>query len=562
MGAGWDEIVDIDIAASYVASPFSGSLDDPTQARLPMYFVYMGTSVLPGDMLWIARLMSVLLGIGCLLGTYACARELDARAAGLLACVLLAVNPFFLAFSRVALTESGIYEATLGIWWCYFMLRLRNLTVSSIIWFGIMSGLLVSTKFTGIALLPLAVVALFRAKENGAERRVDSNPKPALTAFGIAALTAIPILWLILVARQPGLAKATSTGVDISAVLALYTICMAVYLGCLALLISRRTALLSFPLATIVFLAVTISTVLLFPPPHFINTGILGSFLERMFDRSPMDIPLIMDKTVFLMMCLLLKPGPVLGSILLFSPFVVLALKKMNLQSALLVATVCLWFVAAVMTDWLQVFYCMPLLPVLTVLAASCLCKLLQMSRRTALAILVVCLMATGIDLGRSFPDFNLNGFQWIGPRAVFGFTPLGYVAVGTVGYDGVFQALKYVDSRINYGETVVTYFPNQMPHHLVRHVAGDSDFTLIDGKNPARKNAYENADYVISTIETETLAKLDIDSYPRLFKSRQYSLYDPVVLDQRFERVFTVDRAFGLTIASVWKRKKRASLD
>jgi hypothetical protein len=378
----------------------------------------------------------------------------------------------------------------------------------------------------------------------------------ALTVLGIVSLTAIPFLWLALVAGQPGLVKVTSAGIDISAVVALYVICIAIYLGCLALLITRRTMLLAFPIAVIVFLAVAISTVLLFPPPHFINTSILGSFLGRV-NRAPMEIPWMMNKARFLLLCLWLKPGPMLGSILLLSPFAVLVLKNTNLQAGLLIATACLWLVASVMTDWLQVFYCMPLLPVLTVLAASSLCKLELAKRHTGLAILAVCFIATGVDLARSFPDFNLNGYQWIGPRAVLGFTPLGYVAVGSVAYDGVSQTLEYVGSRTHPGEIVVAYFPGKIPNHVVKYVNGDKNFTLIDGKEPARRNAYENADFVISMIETETLAKLDIDSYPHLFKTRQHTLYDPIVLDDRFERVFTVDRAFGLTIASVWKRKR-----
>jgi hypothetical protein len=113
LGLGWDEAADLQIARAYLTPSgllFGLPLDE-SQTRLPMFSVALVYRVISVSNLLIARCTSVMLGGLAVLGTFAYGKLEFGPKAGLLAAGLLALNPYFLSFARLAFTASDVYLA-------------------------------------------------------------------------------------------------------------------------------------------------------------------------------------------------------------------------------------------------------------------------------------------------------------------------------------------------------------------------------------------------------------------------------------------------------------------
>jgi hypothetical protein len=190
-----------------------------------------------------------------------------------------------------------------------------------------------------------------------------------------------------------------------------------------------------------------------------------------------------------------------------------------------------------------------PLLPLMAVLGSDLLVDIGRARRgvAAALAILIGAELAWSYKL--TYPDLNLNGYQWLGARYVGGRSTLGYRAIGQVGEDGVEQILRWSLGSIPPGARVASYLPAQ---HIVGAILVDPRFDLLNGLT--HPEAMNDADYVLTSLNGDLVGgdgPLDPEGDP--FK---YPLYDRARLEREFAPEFSVRRAFELEVATVWRRR------
>lgn len=145
------------------------------------------------------------------------------------------------------------------------------------------------------------------------------------------------------------------------------------------------------------------------------------------------------------------------------------------------------------------------------------------------------------------YPDYHLNGYQWLGERPFFGRSSIGYRSIVYVPSDGVEQVMEWLNANAEAGQVAQLYVE---PWHIVNYLAPDPAYELTDG---FEESLAANPDYVVIHIgaviwqgEGTDNPQGSIFRYP----------FDPEVLSNEYEQVFVVRRAFDLEVASVWKRK------
>jgi len=147
LGIGWDEATDLAITQAYQSPKgmLLGHPWDPSQTRLPMFTVALVFQLFGTDSLYTARLVSVIVGGLTLLGIFLYGRESFISGTGLLAAGLLAINPYFLSFARLAFTESDIYLGCTLTWFLLFTARvLRSPSLGNALLSGIFLGFSIS----------------------------------------------------------------------------------------------------------------------------------------------------------------------------------------------------------------------------------------------------------------------------------------------------------------------------------------------------------------------------------------------------------------------------------
>ncbi len=187
-GISWDEQTDLLITRAYLAAPggwLTGSPLDPSQTRLPMAAVALVYALLGRQGLTTARLVSVLAGGFTLLGVFLYGKRRFGALQGVLACWLLSISPFFLAFARVAFTETDIYLACAFIWLLIGIARYQDRpSFARAAWVGLLLGLSLSVKFTSLAVIPAAWFAVLASSQRRARKLAQ-----ACLMTGLAALT-------------------------------------------------------------------------------------------------------------------------------------------------------------------------------------------------------------------------------------------------------------------------------------------------------------------------------------------------------------------------------------
>jgi hypothetical protein len=146
-----------------------------------------------------------------------------------------------------------------------------------------------------------------------------------------------------------------------------------------------------------------------------------------------------------------------------------------------------------------------------------------------------------------SYPDYHLNGYQWLGARPFFGRSSVGYRSIVYVPLDGVQQAMEWLNSHAGRGQVVLLYAG---PWYIIETLAPDPVYTPINGFTGSFDS---KPDFVVihigSTIrqgEGSDTPEENIFEYP----------FDYGILQREYEKVFSVQRAFSLEMASIWKRK------
>ncbi len=544
-GIGWDEQVDQDIARSYGSAQygwFSGSGFDASQSRLPMYLGGIVFAATGRDSLLLSRVLTVVMGALTLACVILLGRQVFGPGAGELAGLLLATSPFFLSFSRVAFTESDLFVTAFlaGFLICMEALR-RTREIGWTLASGLALGGAISSKLTAgsFVLLALALPWLCKGRwDDGAGAPLPRREGRSLWAATLVLLSGIATVWwwgCLRMVRGSTAPKA--------AWFPLALLWTAIALG----MLRRRHHRLPARAVGAWIAAYAIATFFLIPPVHLTEPDLLVGMLRRAFhdllagEGSPGQF------AVFYAACLVFKSSPVVGAALLASPAAALWQARRRHELRLLLAALLLYGLVLLKLPLAQTFYLVPLLPVLALLAADQACR---WRARPAL-IAAAGLVAFGwlaVDMARCYPDFNLNGYQYLGERRLAGRATLGYRGVAQVTTDGTEQVLRWTADHAEPGSTVATYL---LASHIV-HAAGLPGVTLENGLR-SQADLLAGADYAVIALGS-TLAD-DRGTDP--LEATIYDLpYDPDILQRQFSRVFSVRRAFGLEVASVWKRR------
>ncbi len=553
-GISWDEQTDIKIARSYISQPggwFTGSNDDPSQTRLPMYVVALVYALTGTDDLLTARLVSAFLGGLTIVGVYVfCKRETDERR-GLLAAAILATSPFFLSFARVAFTETDIFVACVFAWLLVGVSNLRiKRTVGSTVVAAITLGLAISTKFTALYLFP--AVLLNALTWPGPQRGLERLRWRDLLGVGILFVIVFALAsfgWM-----HPRFGAVAESDAMVAAMHYLLT---AVFWGMILLWIVRRTDYTAPPLLLVVLvILVALSTFVMVPPVHLTNPEIVKSLLERFNNEMGWDSGFMIEATGLHLACVIFKSSPLLGFGLLAGLVgsMLQWKRRQELQFPLLV--VLFYFLGLASLPIAQTFYMMPLLPILAVLTADQWLGFLSRKRLPATLIGAAAVAVLIVDLVLCYPDYNLNGYQWLGARFLGGRSTIGYRSVVQTPSDGVQQAVQWLCDNAKYGERVVAYV---YPWHIVEDACPDREFRISRGR---WESVRSRPDFVIIHINHQV--RQSWAAYSGGWENNirdagvYWEPYDAQWLHTHFTKVATVPRSFGLEIVSIWQRNDR----
>jgi hypothetical protein len=289
----------------------------------------------------------------------------------------------------------------------------------------------------------------------------------------------------------------------------------------------------------------------LVPPVHTTNPEIVLGMGERALRSLDTGSTPVLELAGFHVSCVLFKSSPLMGAGLWLGLLGALVQWRSRPEVRLLVVFVSVYFIFLLSLEIAQTFYMMPLLPILAIMASD---QLFEVARRRKTLAVILALLGAGVlfnDIRLCYPDFNLNGFQWLGARQLGGRSTLGYRSVAQVPADGVEQTLEWANQNVPPGSKVVTYVPAT---HIVRAVCPDPDFEIVNGlREPAALR--EDARFVIISLNAEVADDRGVQPEgPGIY----HLPYDRTYLEENFREVLAVRRAFDIRVASVWERISR----
>lgn len=542
-GISWDEQTDLDITRAYLNQPggwLKGSPLDPSQTRLPHASVALIYSLTGVSDLFTARLVSVLAGLLTLVGVDRYCQQHLSRAAALLATGLLATSPFYLSFARVAFTETDIYLACVLIWLLIALDRLRQKsTLGRAAVVGLLLGLGLSAKFTTLSIIPVVVYTIFQGK-----RASPPSNLPDASGWQVGGVAAA--FYTLVVA---GLALANTLLSGTSAAQSRYPVFLLLLIGWLlglAWLFWHRRQTTSTALLSILIISLAFLTFLIAPPDHLTNPNILHSLLDR-FQREMRFSPAFMGEAAGLhILSILFKSSPLVGFGLLLSWLLILPQwRRPELRAPILISL--FYFGGLVLLPLAQTFYVIPILPILAIFAAERFCHLAARWRWAAAALGVGAVVLLATDLAACYPDFNLNGYQWLGAHQLLGRSSIGYRSVIQTPSDGVEQVITWLNEHTAPGERVTSYL---LEDHIVKAFAPNPVYRISNGFKELGRPITE---YLVTEINTEIPQSWWT---PKTSSAVFASPGDVAWLAEVYTKVFSVQRAFGIEMAAVWKKR------
>lgn len=542
-GISWDEQNDLWVAQAYLRSLdgwLVGSEIDPSQTRLPMFAVALIYKVLGVSDLITARLVSCFVGGLTLLAVFLYCKWHFKPSTGILACLLLATSPFFLSFARVAFTETDIYLACVLAWLMIFVSQFQaHPTLGRATLVGIFLGLALSAKFTALATLPALWFVLFRSRTAGFDVDIK-RIKASRVFFWAGWLFACLIAGLLAVHGSD--AKYGSS----SSRLMLYLLVLSGWVIPVFWSVFHHSAVSSWIALACYLTGLALLTFLLVPPEHLTNPVILRSLLWRAEHELAFNPGFILEATGLHIGSLIFKSGPVIGIGMLLSFFLTVFQWHNSPQVRFPVLLVLFYFIGLVLLPLAQTFYLIPLLPVLAIFAAAQFMRLFARRRLDAVGLAALAGVLLAIDLALCYPDYNLNGFQWLGERRIAGRSSVGYRSIVQTPSDGVEQVIRWLNENAKPGDSVRSYL---LEWHIIQAVAPRPAYRIENGFD----SPSPNPKYVVLEINTQVRQSWWTDtSRGEIFLPP----YDPAWLERNYTKVFSVRRAFGIEMASVWRKK------
>jgi len=145
------------------------------------------------------------------------------------------------------------------------------------------------------------------------------------------------------------------------------------------------------------------------------------------------------------------------------------------------------------------------------------------------------------------YPDYHLDGYQWLGARVIFGRSSISNGGIVFTPSDGVQQAVEWLNSNAEPDQVAQLYVG---PWHIVRYFAPDPHYHLTNGYE---ESLLSKPDYVVVHIN-----ELIDDGFGRDTPVGEVIHYpfDQEILRREYEKVYSVERAFGIEMVSIWQRK------
>jgi hypothetical protein len=549
LGIGWDEATDLVIAQAYQTPQgmLRGLSWDVSQTRMPMFIVALVFRLFGVSNLLLARYTTVLVGGLTLWGIFVYGKEQFTPTTGLLAAGILAINPFFLTFARMAFTESDVYVACALVW---LLVALRRLEREPTLGWGLLSAILlsfaISSKAVALVLVPVVCVSfilnqiyppIFKDQSRGNDLHNISARSTWLLGF-----------WTLLFALVGVLVSGRLNAESHSGILHLLNygfICLGWFIA-LVWAIRNREAVTQ-PIALATFLAgFCLLTFLIIPPEHLTNSGIIKGVISRVDEEMTFSMGFMLELAALHTFILFLKSTPVLGFGLLAGFVVSLTQwRRPELTTSLMI--VAAYLAILLILPLGQTFYTIPLLPILSLLAADQLLRLWSKHRHISLALVTLGLIWWAVEMSGSYPDYHLNGYQWLGARPFLGRSSLGYRSIVYTPLDGVQQAMGWLNTHAKAGQIALLYAG---PPYIIDTLAPDPAYAIIYGP---KSNLDSKPDYVV--VHMDSIIRQGEGSDTPQENIFEYP-FDYGILQREYEKVFSVWRAFNLEMASVWKRK------
>ncbi len=551
-GISWDEQTDIDIARFYLSQPggwLLGSDSDPSQARLPMYVVAMIYKLIGVDNLLTARYTSVIVGGLTILGVYIfCKQEYDSKR-GVLAAGILATSPFFLSFAKTAFTETDIYAACLFIWFlvCFSNFHAKRTIMSAWIAAAVL-GLAISSKFTALFLYPAILVHIFSW--------LGQNTKQANIRLRAIVGIAVPLIILFSIAFLSWTGADLPFGAQNNTVVAVtyYLLAMICWAVILLWVANHHDQTASPYILGILVLVLATTTFIMFPPVHLTNPDIIHSLFYRVDHEMGLNLKFMVEAIGLHLGCVIFKSSPMVGFGLLAGIIWAVLQWKKQKQVRMPLLVVIFYFMGLASLPIAQTFYMVPLLPFLAILGADLWFSLQFSHQKLAVLVGVVAIFLLAVDLACCYPDYNLNGYQWLGPRNFLGRPTIGYRSIVQTTSDGVQQTIQWVCQNAKHDDRVVIF---AYPWHIVEASCPDPTFRISRGQ---QDSLLSRPDFVLIHINHRIRASWSA-WIPRWDSSQPVDsiFWEPCDndwLDENYTKVYSVPRAFGIEMASVYQRK------
>ena len=515
----WDEMTDHRIALALLEHPLWGSGLDGSQARLPMYLTAAAYACF-GASLAVARTVSIVVGAATIVMAFSVGRRWFGDVAGMLAAALLAVSPYFIGFSRTAMTEGDAFcPLAVLLVVTAFDAQLRRRDSRRLVIFAAALGLALAVKFYALLLVPALVICDVvdqRVRRATAAER-DSHP---VVRRGWGALSPL-IQWAVFALVLECLAAAAAQLRLVHASIGLWAVGLIVLLlglrelvpvgrgrriivGSAGNLPAVRGWLVILPLAGAIALAIC--------PEHVIQPEVPRALLRRLIRRDhTLPMTAFIDPLRLYSGIILLKLGLPLGVMTAAALVRAWIRSPHEPRLRLLLAVVGLYVLLLTTLPVRQAFYLLAVYPLLILLLSTFIVQAARSLRgRPRLRSAWIALVATSClyllwGVIRVYPDFGLYGYEVVGRRWL-GAESRGYRNLIQVTNDGTQDALRWCVEHVPPGKRVVSFlwddhvidaFVQRQPlcFELVRRL-GQAD--------PLQGPPLEDADYLLVSLNNQ----------------------------------------------------------
>jgi hypothetical protein len=500
----WDEQTDHSIATALVKHPLWGNGEDGSQARLPMY-VTAAVYACVGESLSVARLISIVVCALTIVMTFIVGRRWFSGATGLLAAGLLTISPYFIGFSRTAMTEGDAFcPLTVLLMLLAFETYLRRRDSRSLLILAATLGIALATKFYAVFFVPALIGCdlLQSGKEQGGKGDRCSRTHRSMIA------------WIMAAAALEFMAIGAAQGQRVNLSIAMWAAGAFVALLAGRRLLVEREVCWPATVGWLAILPVAATVCLAAFPEHVIQPAVARAVIHRLFHwDTTQPLSLFVDHARLYSGIVLLKLGVPLGLLSVGALVWACLRATRDLVMRRVAAAFAVYTLLLTTLSLRQTFYLMSVYPLLVLMLAEFIVQVTHVLRtRIVVRRLWVTIVTTShlwLIWGDAhvYPDFGLYGYETIGDRWL-GDESRGYRNIIQVTNDGTEDALRWLVDHVPTGARVVSYlwddhvidtFVDRQPltFELIRRHA-DIDW--------ARSSIIDDADYLLVSLNNEVM--------------------------------------------------------